>query len=109
MSPLVPVPSYLKYTKRPRRDLSLTTCPVVKYLSLIGILGHLVICLLIINIPREVEQKRMLVERTCKEMKTFQQARLAWRDKQKSMVIAEEKEIEKQAKEQSDRNASVYV
>lgn len=51
----------------------------------------------------------MLVERTCKEMVTFQQARFAWRDKQKHMVIKEEKEIEKQAKEQSDRSASVYV
>lgn len=51
----------------------------------------------------------MLMERTCKEMVTFQQARLAWRDKQKRMVIAEEKEIEKQAKEQSDRSASMYV
>lgn len=51
----------------------------------------------------------MLVERTCKEMVTFQQARLAWRDKQKRLVLAEEKEIEKQAKEQSDRSASMYV
>lgn len=65
--------------------------------------------LVCISNSRELEQKRMLVERTCKEMLTFQQARQAWGDKQKCLVIAEEKEIEKQAQEQSDRSASMCV
>ncbi|KAJ2952344.1 hypothetical protein O0L34_g4629 [Tuta absoluta] len=56
---------------------------------------------------REIEQKRELVEKTRQEMVTFKQAQEAWRAKQREIVLAEEKEIEKQQAEFADRQAIV--
>ncbi|CAB3260764.1 unnamed protein product [Arctia plantaginis] len=58
---------------------------------------------------RELKQKKDLTEKTRKEMVTFQKAREAWREKQKKMVILEEKEIEEQLKMLGDRSVAVIA
>lgn len=62
-----------------------------------------------INQPysRELQQKRAITEKMRHEMKTFLQARNAWKEKQKQMVIQEEKNIEEQNKMVSDRSSAM--
>uniref|UniRef100_A0A2A4J9S4 Meiosis-specific nuclear structural protein 1 n=1 Tax=Heliothis virescens TaxID=7102 RepID=A0A2A4J9S4_HELVI len=56
---------------------------------------------------RELQQKRDLTEKTRHEMKTFLQAREAWKQKQKEMVIIEERKIEEQNKMMADRQSAI--
>ncbi|KOB68872.1 putative Myosin heavy chain, cardiac muscle alpha isoform [Operophtera brumata] len=58
---------------------------------------------------RELQQKRMLKERTCREMATSQRARAAWKDKQKEMVIKEERELQEQRKAAADRSSAIVA
>lgn len=58
---------------------------------------------------RELKQKQDLMEKTRKEMVTFQKAREAWKEKQKKMVVIEEKKIEEQQKMASNRNSAVVA
>lgn len=56
---------------------------------------------------REIQQKRDLTVQMRHEMKTFMQAREAWKQKQKEMVIIEERKIEEQNKMMSDRSLAI--
>ncbi|KAJ8727769.1 hypothetical protein PYW07_001888 [Mythimna separata] len=58
---------------------------------------------------KELKQKREQTDKMRHEMKTFMQARDAWREKQKQMVIIEERQIEKQVKAMSDRSADIVA
>lgn len=56
---------------------------------------------------RELQQKREQTEKMRNEMKTFQQARDSWRQKQKELVIIEERKIEEQNKMVADRSSAM--
>ncbi|KAF9799061.1 hypothetical protein SFRURICE_008571 [Spodoptera frugiperda] len=58
---------------------------------------------------QELQQKRAITEKMRHEMKTFLQARNAWKEKQKQMVIQEEKNIEEQNKMVSDRSSAILA
>lgn len=58
---------------------------------------------------KELQQKRAITEKMRHEMKTFLQARNAWKEKQKQMVIQEEKNIEEQNKMVSDRSSAILA
>ncbi|XP_022825425.1 meiosis-specific nuclear structural protein 1-like [Spodoptera litura] len=58
---------------------------------------------------KELQQKRAITERMRHEMKTFLQARDAWKQKQKLMVIQEEKNIEEQNKMVTDRSSAILA
>ncbi|XP_023940656.2 meiosis-specific nuclear structural protein 1 [Bicyclus anynana] len=58
---------------------------------------------------RELLQKREQMEKMQKEMQTFKAARLAWKEKQKAVVIMEEKQIEEQKQALSDRNSAIIA
>ncbi|CAK1546317.1 unnamed protein product [Leptosia nina] len=56
---------------------------------------------------RELREKRQQMEKCRREMVTFKQAREAWKEKQKAMVVIEERQIEEQLKAASDRNSAI--
>ncbi|CAH0703074.1 unnamed protein product [Spodoptera exigua] len=58
---------------------------------------------------KELQQKRAITEKMRHEMKTFLQAREAWKQKQKEMVVQEERNIEEQNKMASDRSSAVLA
>ncbi|XP_072939860.1 meiosis-specific nuclear structural protein 1-like isoform X2 [Epargyreus clarus] len=58
---------------------------------------------------RELQQKRDETEKMRNEMVTFKRAREAWKEKQKQMVVLEEKEIEKQWQAASDRSSAIVA
>ncbi|XP_026737320.1 meiosis-specific nuclear structural protein 1-like [Trichoplusia ni] len=58
---------------------------------------------------RELQQKREQTEKMRNEMKTFQQARDSWREKQKELVIIEERKIEEQNKMVADRSLAIIA
>ncbi|CAH0605683.1 unnamed protein product [Chrysodeixis includens] len=58
---------------------------------------------------KELQQKREQTEKMRNEMKTFQQARDSWRQKQKEMVIIEERKIEEQNKMVADRSSAIVA
>ncbi|XP_059047785.1 meiosis-specific nuclear structural protein 1-like [Achroia grisella] len=58
---------------------------------------------------RELQHKREQTEKIRNEMLTFQKAREAWRQKQKHMVIVEERRIEEQKKAAADRSLTVIA
>ncbi|KAF9411723.1 hypothetical protein HW555_009552 [Spodoptera exigua] len=58
---------------------------------------------------KELQQKRAITEKMRREMKTFLQAREAWKQKQKEMVVQEERNIEEQNKMASDRSSAVLA
>ncbi|KAL0882688.1 hypothetical protein ABMA27_001111 [Loxostege sticticalis] len=58
---------------------------------------------------REMQQKQEQMEKMRREMVTFQQAREAWRLKQKQMVINEERELEKQRQAAADRSSAIIA
>ncbi|XP_039750075.1 meiosis-specific nuclear structural protein 1-like [Pararge aegeria] len=58
---------------------------------------------------RELQYKREQTEKLKNEMKTFKQARDAWKEKQKAMVVIEERQIEEQKKALSDRSAAIVA
>ncbi|CAH2991820.1 unnamed protein product [Chilo suppressalis] len=58
---------------------------------------------------RELQQKREQTEKMRREMVSCQAAREAWRQKQKQVVVAEERDIEGQRRAAADRNAAVIA
>ncbi|KAM3958530.1 LOW QUALITY PROTEIN: meiosis-specific nuclear structural protein 1 [Aphomia sociella] len=56
---------------------------------------------------RELQQKREQTEKMRNEMVTFKQAREAWRQKQKQMVVTEERQIEEQIRAAADRSSAI--
>jgi hypothetical protein len=58
-------------------------------------------------IYRELQQKHEQTEKMRREMVTFQRARQAWKEKQKQMLVAEERQIEEQRRAAADRSAAV--
>ncbi|CAF4959029.1 unnamed protein product [Pieris macdunnoughi] len=58
---------------------------------------------------RELQQKREQMEKCRNEMVTFKKARDAWKEKQKVMVINEERQIEEQLKAVSDRSSAIVA
>ncbi|OWR46662.1 putative Meiosis-specific nuclear structural 1 [Danaus plexippus plexippus] len=58
---------------------------------------------------RELKQKHEQMLKMRNEMVTFKQARDAWKDKQKKMVVLEEREIENQRRAASDRSADLIA
>ncbi|XP_050679669.1 meiosis-specific nuclear structural protein 1-like [Leptidea sinapis] len=56
---------------------------------------------------RELEQKRIQKEKLRKEMEISKSTKEAWRQKQRAMLVIEERNIEAQAKAASDRSASM--
>ncbi|CAG4914484.1 unnamed protein product [Colias eurytheme] len=58
---------------------------------------------------RELQQKREQMEKCRREMVTFKKAREAWKEKQKEMLVIEERNIEKQRKDASDRSSAIIA
>ncbi|CAG9795039.1 unnamed protein product [Diatraea saccharalis] len=58
---------------------------------------------------RELKQKREQTEKMRREMVSFQQARDAWRQKQKQMVVLEERDIEAQRRAAADRSSAIIA
>ncbi|XP_013142010.1 PREDICTED: meiosis-specific nuclear structural protein 1 isoform X2 [Papilio polytes] len=58
---------------------------------------------------REVREKRELAVKLNKEIETFKRARDAWKEKQKKLLVIEERNIENQIKEAGDRSAAIIA
>ncbi|KAJ0178607.1 hypothetical protein K1T71_005382 [Dendrolimus kikuchii] len=58
---------------------------------------------------RELKQKRERMEKMRNEMVTFKEAREAWKEKQKQMLVKEEKQIEEQMKAAADRSSTIIA
>ncbi|CAH0725399.1 unnamed protein product, partial [Brenthis ino] len=58
---------------------------------------------------RELKHKHEQTDKMRKEMVTFKQAREAWKEKQKEMLIIEERKIEEQIKVASDRSSAIIA
>ncbi|XP_013170579.1 PREDICTED: meiosis-specific nuclear structural protein 1-like [Papilio xuthus] len=56
---------------------------------------------------RELEQKRELAVKLNKEIETFKKAREAWKEKQKKLLVIEERNIENQIKQAGDRSTAI--
>ncbi|XP_028163375.1 meiosis-specific nuclear structural protein 1-like [Ostrinia furnacalis] len=58
---------------------------------------------------RELQQKHDQMQKMRREMVTFQKAREAWRQKQKQMVVIEERQIEQQRQAAADRSSAIIA
>ncbi|XP_068631288.1 meiosis-specific nuclear structural protein 1-like isoform X1 [Battus philenor] len=58
---------------------------------------------------RELQQKHEEMEKLRKEMVTFKKAREAWKEKQKKLLVIEERKIEQQEKEAGDRSLAIVA
>ncbi|CAH2105923.1 unnamed protein product [Euphydryas editha] len=58
---------------------------------------------------RELQHKHDQTEKMRNEMITFQKAREAWKDKQKEMVVIEDRKIEEQRQVASDRSSAIVA
>lgn len=58
---------------------------------------------------RELEKKRIEREKVRNEMVTFKRARDAWKEKQKQMLVIEERQLEAQRRAAADRTSAVIA
>ncbi|KPJ05945.1 Meiosis-specific nuclear structural protein 1 [Papilio machaon] len=58
---------------------------------------------------RELQQKRELAVKLNKEIEMFKKAREAWKEKQKKLLVIEERNIENQIKQAGDRSTAIVA